>query len=148
MKQRFKDKRGLTLLEIILSLALLGIIVVGFLAVFSGGFITIISMGNKTRAGVEAQTIVDRVYSEAVFATTAELRDEVELIAQEVAPGSWVDYTDDLADFNEPNTTQTRVRFTVTTEQLLVQSAVPVLTVQVFYQNFSQSVTISSPIVR
>jgi prepilin-type N-terminal cleavage/methylation domain-containing protein len=148
LKQLIKDRRGLTLLEIILSLALLGIIVVGFLGVFSGGFVTIISMGNKSRAGVEAQTIVDRVYAEAVFATTAELRDEVEQIVEEVAPGSWVDYTDDLVDFNEANTTQTRVRFTVTSDQLLIGSSVPVLTVQVYYQNFGRSVTISSPIVR
>ena len=147
MTQRIKDKRGLTLLEIILSLALLGIIVVGFLGVFSGGFVTIISMGNKSRAGVEAQAIVDRVYAEAVFTTAAELRGQVGQIVDEIAPGSWVDYTD-LADFNEPNTTQTRVRFTVTSDQLLVGSSVPVLTVRVYYQNFGRSVTISSPIVR
>lgn len=52
-------KKGMSLLEIIIAIALLGIIAVILLNAFVQGFSTIFSMGNKTRAMATAQDIID-----------------------------------------------------------------------------------------
>lgn len=54
-----KKHQGLTLVELIIAIAILTIIVLAFLNALSGGFINIISNGNKTRALSEAQSIID-----------------------------------------------------------------------------------------
>ena len=154
MKTVITCRRGLTLLEIILSLALLGIIVVAFLGVFTSGFVTIVTMGNKSRAAVEAQTILDRVYSEAVFDHTEvsgkeDLRAYVALILDEIAPSKYEDYTDKPLLFQEANESAIRVRFLVSPPvALLAYNSVYAVSVQVYYQNYSRSVILSSPIVR
>lgn len=54
-----KSKKGMTLLEILISIAILGIIAVALLGAFVQGFSTIISMGNKTRAMSIGQELID-----------------------------------------------------------------------------------------
>lgn len=54
-----KSKKGMTLLEVIVAIAILGIIAVSLLGAFLQGFSTIFSMGNKTRAISTAQELVD-----------------------------------------------------------------------------------------
>jgi prepilin-type N-terminal cleavage/methylation domain-containing protein len=149
MKSALKANRGLTLIEIILALAILSIVLVAFLALFTNGFITIISMGNKSRAGVEAQEIADRIYAEAVISSEANLRQSISTILEEVAPSDYEDYTDKQADFDEANT-DTKIRFYVTASQsmLVQQDSVFVVTLRVYYHNYARSVTISTPIVR
>ncbi|MDF2592897.1 MAG: hypothetical protein K0S75_2363, partial [Clostridia bacterium] len=48
--KNLKQNKGFTLIEIILAMAILGIILVAFMGAFSGGFINIITMGNKSKA--------------------------------------------------------------------------------------------------
>jgi len=62
-----RQKKGLTLIEIIIALAILGIIMVAFLSGFGSGFASIFTMGNKTKAVAEAQTIVDFIYNEGTI---------------------------------------------------------------------------------
>lgn len=59
MRVRFR-KKGMTLLEIIIAMAILGIIAVVLLNAFVQGFSTIFSMGNKTRAMTTAQELIDK----------------------------------------------------------------------------------------
>lgn len=54
-------KKGMTLLEVIIAVAILGIISIVFLSVFANGFTTIFKMGNKTKAVAEAQKLIDIV---------------------------------------------------------------------------------------
>lgn len=54
-----KSKKGMTLIEVIIAIAILGIIAVSLLGAFLQGFSTIFSMGNKTRAMSTAQELVD-----------------------------------------------------------------------------------------
>lgn len=148
MNRRLKSNSGLTLLEIVVSLAILSIILVAFLSLFSNSFITIITMGNKSRATVEAQEIVDRIYAEANFTNKTELIQIATDIIDEIEP-QYEDYTTKIANFDEPNTNGKRVRFYVSDPQaLLIQSNVYSVTVRVYYFNFQRHVTISTPIVR
>lgn len=52
-------RKGLTLIEVVISIAILGIIAVSFLSMFSQGYINIFTMGNKSKALVKAQATID-----------------------------------------------------------------------------------------
>lgn len=53
------DKRGMTLIEIIVALAILGIISVTFLTMFGNGYSTVFKSGHRTHANMELQSITD-----------------------------------------------------------------------------------------
>lgn len=149
MRLRLQSKQGLTLLEIIVALAILSILLVSFLSLFSNGFTTIITAGNKSRASIEAQEIMDRIYAEANFTTKTELRDSISSIISQIEAGDIVDFSDDVVNFDSLNTTNTKVRFYVSEPQaMLIQNNVYLISLQVYYQNYKRHVTISSPIVR
>jgi prepilin-type N-terminal cleavage/methylation domain-containing protein len=148
MKLKLNSTQGLTLLEIIVSLAILSIVLVAFLSLFSNGFITIISMGNKSRASIEAQEIIDRIYAEVNFTTQTELRQGISAIINQVEPGSYDDYTDKISDFDEPNNSNKKIRFYVSNPQAMLIKNAYVVTLRVYYHNYTRNVTISSPIVR
>ena len=79
--KNLKENKGFTLIEIILAMAILGIILVAFMGAFSGGFINIITMGNKSKAVAEAQAVIDFMYTEgineAVLTSTFDIEGEV-----------------------------------------------------------------------
>lgn len=56
-----KKKKGYTLLELIISLAILSIIVVTFLTMFTGGFTNIFNMGRKTKTVGEVKAAINNV---------------------------------------------------------------------------------------
>ena len=55
-----QKKTGLTLIEIILAMAILGILVVAFLPIMGNSFVNIINMGNRTKALALAQKLIDQ----------------------------------------------------------------------------------------
>lgn len=54
-----KITKGMTLIEIIISIAILGILAVSFLSMFMMGFSGITSAGNRSKAEYAAQTKVE-----------------------------------------------------------------------------------------
>ncbi|MCK8058902.1 MULTISPECIES: prepilin-type N-terminal cleavage/methylation domain-containing protein [unclassified Fusibacter] len=58
-----KKKNGMTLVEVILAMAILSIIMIGFLNLFAFSFTNIASNGSRTGASYKAQSIVDGVSS-------------------------------------------------------------------------------------
>lgn len=64
MKLKNYTNNGFTIIEIIVALAILGIMTTAFLALFGGNYATIYMMGKKTQAmNNEAQTYMDQIYS-------------------------------------------------------------------------------------
>jgi prepilin-type N-terminal cleavage/methylation domain-containing protein len=61
------QKNGFTLVEIVIAIAILGIILVPLIGVFTNGFTNVITMGNKTRAIAKAQAVIDYIYSERTY---------------------------------------------------------------------------------
>lgn len=57
----FKRRNGLTLIEVIVSIAILGIIVVSFLSAFSFGLTNLHFSGQKSSELTDLQTIVDHL---------------------------------------------------------------------------------------
>jgi len=53
------DKKGMTLIEIIVALAILGIISVTFLTMFGNGYSTVFKAGHRTDASMKLQSIAD-----------------------------------------------------------------------------------------
>lgn len=65
-----KNTAGLTLIEVIISLAVLGIIIIAILNTLSFGYDTIFSMGRKTKAMQIAQGYIDMCYNTNQFTTS------------------------------------------------------------------------------
>lgn len=55
------DKKGMTLIEIIVALAILGIISVTFLTMFGNGYVSVFKAGHRTNANMELQSISDNL---------------------------------------------------------------------------------------
>lgn len=63
MRKNNRNQSGFTLVEIIISMALIGIIAVSFLSLYTMGFSTVFSMGRKTQTiNYDAQWYMDRIY--------------------------------------------------------------------------------------
>lgn len=57
-----KNKKGLTLIEIIIALAIIGILSVSFLPIFTQGFSTVFRMGHRSESVAIAQDILDKLF--------------------------------------------------------------------------------------
>ena len=55
-----KNKDGFTLIEIIVSLAIIGILSVSFFTIFTSGFTYIAKAGNRSVAGFSTQNVVEQ----------------------------------------------------------------------------------------
>lgn len=143
------NKKGFTLIELIISLAVLMIILVAFISMFTNGFITVITMGNKSKATMEGQEIIDRVYVESDITNEDSLQNSISTILDEEGlSGQYVDYTDNITNFNEPNNTNDKMRFYVSKEDLMNTNDVFIINLKIYYQDFTKEINISSPIVR
>lgn len=64
MKVYRNNKGGFTLIEVVLSIAILSIIAVSFLTIFTSGFSSIYAMGRKTQTmNNQAQMYMDQIYN-------------------------------------------------------------------------------------
>jgi prepilin-type N-terminal cleavage/methylation domain-containing protein len=76
MKRALCNKKGMTLVEIIVAIAILGIMAAAFLTVFVSGYSVIFSMGRKTQAmNDKAQTYMDQIYDDYAAGISAAASD-------------------------------------------------------------------------
>jgi prepilin-type N-terminal cleavage/methylation domain-containing protein len=148
MQRILKSDKGFTLVEVILAMAILGIIVVVFLNVFTSGAMTIFNAGHKSSSNVEAQAIIDRIYEETDSKIFATLSTEIEtILEEEVGTGNYISYTSNISDFNEPYENNYKiVRYYLKNETLLSGSSVPVLVFRMYYKNGKKTVNITTPL--
>ncbi|SCZ81731.1 type II secretion system protein [Acidaminobacter hydrogenoformans] len=79
MKKYLNQTNGFTLVELIISIALIGLIASFFLALFTSGFANIIGMGNKTKAmNNNAMVIMDEIYKTPSLISSVS-NDEIDL---------------------------------------------------------------------
>ncbi|MDF2531731.1 MAG: hypothetical protein K0Q65_1312, partial [Clostridia bacterium] len=138
------------LIEIILAMAILAIIVVAFLSVFTNGAITIFNAGHKSRSNIEAQAIIDRIYEETKSKDITVLPTEIEAILdQTVGAGNFINYTANISNFDEPYENNYKmVRYYLENKTLLSSDAAPLLTFRMYYQNGKRFVTITTPLTK
>ncbi len=126
-----KRKRAFTLVEIIISMAIIGIIVVPFLAMFTSSFSTIFSMGHKTEASNEAQAFIESVYNGGISEIT-----NVALAFNSTEENDPANMNNTLYD---PSGLNKQIYHNVDTS-----GTQPKVTVMVFYQNGSRLVKLSA----
>ncbi len=66
-KMSFKEQKGLTLIEVMIALAILGIIVVAFMPLFGVTFANIYSYGSRDEAKAKAAEQLEELYAEQPF---------------------------------------------------------------------------------
>ena len=62
MANLLRNKEGLTLVEVLVSMLIFGIVVFAFLNLFGSSFVNIYSMGTKDRAMAQASDIMETLY--------------------------------------------------------------------------------------
>lgn len=62
LKLNYRNE-GLSLIEVLISIALIGIMAVSFLAIFTNNFFAVFSMGRKTEAVAANQKVMELFYS-------------------------------------------------------------------------------------
>ena len=126
-----ESKKGITLIEILVTIAILGIIVVAFGGAFVNGYSTVFAMGNKTKAMVSAQEAMDLAYKNGKTNINSSLT------------GISVDKT--ATDFSySPSST---VQHKISTQNVVFPYGTVVftkLTIRVYYQNGNREVDLTS----
>lgn len=132
-KQRelINDSDGFTIIEVIVSMAILGLVAISLLTLFTNGYSTIFSMGRKTEASNEAQAFIEAIYEEGL--------DSISSIASRFNSTEVADY----ADMN-PSLYDTSGTNEQTYHNLDTTGAHPKITVMIFYQNGSKNVKLSA----
>jgi prepilin-type N-terminal cleavage/methylation domain-containing protein len=109
-----KTKKGMTLVEIIISIALLGILTVSILTVFSTSFAWIYNYGRKSKAVMEANEITEMLYNslrQTSYDTRVDLNNALAVKMDESYSGKYI-IMDDLANL-EDKTEVKKIRFYV-----------------------------------
>lgn len=142
------NSSGFTLIEVILSIAILGIILIGFISMFSGGAIIVFNAGHKSTQNVKAQSIIDRVYEETKAKDLSQLKTEIDKILDEtLGSGNYVDYTSNISNFDEPYSTNNKyARYYIENEVFVSGETYPVFVFRMYYQNGRRFNTIKSPL--
>ena len=128
-------KSGMTLVELIIAIAIIGIIIVAFLSALSGGFVNLISMGNKTKAVAEAQSVIDFIHERGSI-------DETELLAAFPI----ADEVDISNLFNAAYNSDKPIYYSVESESVGNSTIITTqkVTVLVYYHGGSRYVTLSA----
>lgn len=66
MKGISKNSKGFTLIELILAMAILGIIAISFLYLFTSSTVSLHNAGNQSKATAEVQSLMDKTYTEGI----------------------------------------------------------------------------------
>jgi prepilin-type N-terminal cleavage/methylation domain-containing protein len=123
----------MTLLEVVIALAILSILVLGFFLIFTASFAHIYRMGTKTAAMSYAQEVVDHIYIN---------RNTSEEFIQDINPGETF-LRIHCADMDSYTYDGVRVVYCVGTETL-IDTEMTKVTVRVFYKNGDESVILSN----
>ena len=71
---KYENNKGFTLIEIILAIAILGIIIVSFMSIFSSGIKNIFSAGKKDEAISLAANKLEKLYHSQPFEKQSDLK--------------------------------------------------------------------------
>lgn len=64
-------KKGMTLIEVVVAMAIFGIVAVSFLSMFGNGYSIVFKAGHKTDANMQLQTIIDDLYKQMTITKPA-----------------------------------------------------------------------------
>lgn len=135
-----KEQKGLTLIEVIIALAILGIITVSIITVFSNSFSNIFSLGNRSKALAEASRRMEILYTIPVEERS------VDTIKNTLMDATTFYVEGETALYQ--STSENIVRFMITPKTLLQdhdeENTGFGITIVVFYQNGGRRVTLDT----
>ena len=138
--ERIKNREGLTLMEVIISLAILGIITVSIITIFSNSFSNVFSMGNRSKALAEASRKMEILYTIPVEERNIDTLKDALVDATTV-------YVEGEAALYQ-STSDNIVRFMITPQTLLQdhdeENTGFAVTIVVFYQDGGRRVTLDT----
>lgn len=154
MRQARSKNTGMTLVEIIIALAILGIITVSFLGMFSSSIMSIFAMGENSKSVVVAQAIIDQLYQGADRSSLTYDPDNPKgyissLSITELDGISYKVYKfkdNSFYSFDETDDDNAEIRFQVEESDLNYGTNVKTITVLVFYQNGNRYIELVSPL--
>jgi prepilin-type N-terminal cleavage/methylation domain-containing protein len=80
------NENGMTLIEVIIAMAILGIMVVSFLAVFTNSFSIIFNHGRKSSSLMAANSIMDKIYESSIGSGCTDIDDVKTMIVGVMEP--------------------------------------------------------------
>lgn len=128
LRDRFeeKNKKGLTLVEVVVAMAIIGIIAMSFLTAYGSGVTNIFNMGHRTRAIAEARSITDVIASN---------KDASDAFIDAIYPSETFEKATDLSDLKSSFSGH-RVRYLVEEETYTINGqnfTHDVVTILIFY---------------
>lgn len=81
MVNLFRSQKGLTLVEVLISMLIFGIVAFAFLNLFGSSFVNIYSMGTKDRAMTRASDVMETLYRQQNIAGGFDENDKGEISA-------------------------------------------------------------------
>lgn len=138
--ERIRNTEGLTLMEVIISLAILGIITVSIITIFSNSYSNIFSLGNRSKALAEASRRIEILYTIPVEArNVATLKDAL-------VDATTIYVEDEAALYH--TTSENITRFMINPKTLLLnhieENTGFKVTIVVFYQDGGRWVTLDT----
>lgn len=143
-------KNGMTLIEIIISLALLAIITVSFLSIFTSAFSWIFNYGRKSKAVMESNKIMNKIY-ETAGQQVYTAPDEIEIMISNVLDGEGYSgkfqKSDSLAALSTKSGSES-IRYFVSSEESKNNIAGYSVYICFFQTNSSQNVILTNFITK
>jgi competence protein ComGC len=129
-----KNEKGMTIIEIIVFFAIIGVLIVAYLMMFTNSTDHIYRMGNKTSAMSDAQEIIDSVYMHGNisddFIQGLDAETYLKVDCAEIETAIFVDH---------------RVMYCLASD-LVLNEQFDLLTVKIFYRDGQEFVTLTSVI--
>lgn len=132
MIEMSKKSKGFTLVELILAMAILGIIAISFLYLFTSSTVSLHNAGNLSKATADAQSIMDKTYTDGiVYIETLDAADTT--ISKVLTAGA----------LKNAYVSGEKVRYFI--ESVTISGkVVPKITMLLFYDSGKRSVVLSS----
>lgn len=139
--QSLKTEKGMTFLEILIAMTIMGAILFAFISTFGYSYTNIFSQGIKTRAVAEAQALIDFVQNRDAFNGDGTFKESLKTDISAAFPNAT--YVSVYANVETMSYSGTDIVYS-TTSKIIGSIGIYEVTVRVFYQEGSHSVILKA----